>query len=68
MSVGTLLRLRRVECGLSQSEVGRRSDMLPGVISEIEAGKRHPTVRTLERVAAALNCRVVIQLVPLGPL
>lgn len=55
---------------MSTSELARRAGLSKGRISQIEHAeqKRSLTLDTLERVAAALDCRVEYVLVPRQPL
>jgi transcriptional regulator with XRE-family HTH domain len=47
---------------LSQGEVAHRMGTTQSVVARLEAGGTKPTLRTLERVAAALHVRVYVQL------
>lgn len=55
---------------MSTSELARRVGLTKGRISQIERAEpgRSLTLDTLERVAAALDCRVEYMLVPRRPL
>ncbi|MEW5810508.1 MAG: helix-turn-helix domain-containing protein [Actinomycetota bacterium] len=53
--VGRRLRELRSERGLSLSELARRAGVGKGSLSEIEAGKRNPTVETLYALCAPLD-------------
>jgi transcriptional regulator with XRE-family HTH domain len=59
MSLVALLgrNLRRIRNGnaLSQEEVALRADMKRSYVSGIELGRRNPSVKTLERLALALD-------------
>lgn len=52
------LRLLRDRQGWSQSELARRSGVSQTYISELEAGKKQPTVPIVRRLAAALGVTV----------
>ena len=45
----------RQEAGMSQQELSRATGVTQADISKIENGKGNPSVRTLQRLAAALN-------------
>lgn len=52
--MGRNMRRVRVAAGLSQEEVAFRAGMKRSYLSELELGRRNPTVRALARVSAAL--------------
>jgi len=52
------LRRLRVQRGYSQRQLAAHSGIDQGSISEIEAGKRSPSVSTLERLVGAMNAEV----------
>jgi len=64
------IRAIRDALGMSTSELARRVGLSKGRISQIERAERERTLTldTLERVAAALDCRVEYVLVPHQPL
>ncbi|MCP3936235.1 MAG: mobile mystery protein A [Actinomycetia bacterium] len=64
------IRAIRDALGMSTNELARRVGLSKGRISQIERGEheRSLTLNTLERVAAALDCRVEYTLVPHRPL
>ncbi|MFC8448594.1 helix-turn-helix domain-containing protein [Kitasatospora sp. NPDC057223] len=57
--VGRRIRELRAERGLSLSELARRSKVGKGTLSELEGGRRNPTLETLYALTTALE-------VPLG--
>lgn len=59
-----LTRARR-EAGLTQADVAKRTGTKPPAISRIEAPdtKHSPSLRTLQKYAAAVGCRLEIRLV-----
>ena len=61
------LKARR-HAGLTQAEVAVRMDTKPPAVARIEAGgesKKHsPSIATLCRYAAAVGCKLKIELVP----
>jgi transcriptional regulator with XRE-family HTH domain len=59
--VGANLRAARTQHGLSLSETARRAGIGKGTLSELEAGRRNPTLETLYALATVLD-------VPLGRL
>lgn len=64
------IRAIRDALGMSTSELAQRTGLSKGRISQIERAERDRSLRleTLERVAAALGCRVEYVLVPRRPL
>lgn len=53
--VGRRLRALRTERGLSLSELARRAGLGKGTLSELETGRRNPTLDTLFAVTSALR-------------
>lgn len=53
--LGQNVRRFRVERGLSQEELAFRAGMKRSYLSDMERGTRNPSVRALERIAAALD-------------
>ncbi len=54
-SASSLLRRARHSAGVSQRELARRAGIPPASVSEIETGKRDPTVSTLVRLLRAAD-------------
>ncbi len=61
-----LIRIRelREAAGLSQLQLAERAQMKQSAICRIESGDHSPNHRTLERLAEALNVRMVITFQP----
>ncbi len=57
-TLGPALRELRTECGLSQEELGFRSEVHRTYISEIERGQKNPTLLTVERLTHAMEIKV----------
>lgn len=53
----------RVRAGLSQAELATRMNTSQSAIARLESGRTRPSVRTLERLAAATGARLRISLV-----
>lgn len=53
--LGENVRRLRKERGLSQEELAFRAGMKRSYLSDLERGTRNPTVRALDRLAAALT-------------
>jgi transcriptional regulator with XRE-family HTH domain len=54
-SVGFAIRVLREAQDISQEELGFRADLHRTFVSDIERGRRNPTVRTLWKLANALQ-------------
>lgn len=52
------IRVRRAKLNLTQKEAGSKVGIAGSVWSDIENGNQSPTVKTLERIALALNTTV----------
>lgn len=53
---------RRTELRLSQAELARLCDTTQSAIARIESGDRPPRIDTLQRLATALDCELVVEL------
>src|SRR5260370_16249723 len=62
--IGQAVRERRLALGLSQAELARRAGMTQPALSRLEAGGVVPTIPLLERISAALDADLIVQLVP----
>ena len=63
MSVGNLIRVRRIRCGMSQKQLAEKSGISENYISMIERGvQKAVTVTTLEQIAVALNATLILSL------
>jgi transcriptional regulator with XRE-family HTH domain len=57
-SLGKAIRQFRTEKGLSQEELGHRSEIHPTWISHLESGRNNPAWGSVKRIAAALDIRL----------
>ena len=55
---------RRTERGLSQRELAELTGTTQSAIARLERGGRPPRIDTLLRIAEALDCELVVELVP----
>jgi transcriptional regulator with XRE-family HTH domain len=63
--VGGNVRRIRLERGLTQEQLAERSGFTQGYISELELGRRNPTVVSLFELADALGVTPIDLLTPL---
>jgi ribosome-binding protein aMBF1 (putative translation factor) len=61
-SIACLLKERREELDLSLRELGRRVGINHSLISRMEAGQQTVSLKTLQRIAAALDMRLHVRL------
>lgn len=54
----------RTNAGLSQAELAQRMGTTQSAIARLESGKAPPSMRTIERIAAATGTRAVVRLEP----
>jgi ribosome-binding protein aMBF1 (putative translation factor) len=62
--IGQAVRNRRLELGLSQVELATRASMTQPALSRLEAGGTVPTIPLLERISAALNADLIVEIAP----
>jgi len=55
----------RMESGFTQKQLAERTGMTQGDISKIESGNANPSLKTLKRLALAMNMRLEIKFKPL---
>ncbi|HZD87104.1 MAG TPA: helix-turn-helix transcriptional regulator [Gaiellaceae bacterium] len=55
---------QRTALGLSQRELAERCGTTQSAIARLERGGRPPRIDTLLRIAEALQCELVVELVP----
>lgn len=53
-----MLKAIRIEKGLSQKQLADMVGISQPSYSNIENGKRNPTVKTLKKIVKALNCNI----------
>lgn len=62
--IGQAVRERRLVLGLSQTELAGRAGMTQPALSRLEAGGVIPTIPLLERISAALDADLIVQISP----
>lgn len=58
--IGQAVRERRLELGLSQTELATSAGMTQPALSRLEAGGVVPTIPLLERIAVALGAELIV--------
>ncbi len=62
--IGMAVRERRLALGLSQVELAARAKMTQPALSRLEAGGVLPTIPLLERISAALDAELIVEISP----
>ena len=62
--IGQAVRERRLALGLSQAELAARAGMTQPALSRLEAGGVVPTIPLLERISAALDADLIVEIAP----
>jgi ribosome-binding protein aMBF1 (putative translation factor) len=62
--IGQAVRERRLALGLSQVDVANRAGMTQPALSRLEAGGVVPTIPLLDRISAALDADLIVQITP----
>ena len=58
MNIGETIRSFRVERGMSQGDIEKRTGLLRCYLSRVENGHTIPTLDTLAKIASSLNVRL----------
>lgn len=53
------VQAKRLELGLTQTQLASRAKTTQSAISEIESGDHSPNLDTIARIAKALRCKVL---------
>ena len=56
IGIGSRIKARRTELGLSQTDIYAKCDITSGALSKIENGKTTPSIIAFYRLAQALDC------------
>jgi uncharacterized protein len=65
---GDLIRTARARHGVSQAQLARRAGTTQTAISRLEAGRRSPSIETLQRLLACMGERVELRAAPADPM
>ena len=66
MKLGELIGTYRKKYGLSQENLAEAVEASQTHISNIERGKDNPSLELLQKIAAALECELFIDFIPIG--
>ena len=55
---GAEVKRRRHSLGLSQEQLAERADLHRTYVSDVEAGKRNPSLQSMERLTSALGATI----------
>jgi len=58
MEFGEAVRLRRSKMGFSLGDLAARTEVSKAMLSEIETGKKNPTLRVACSIASGLECQI----------
>ena len=58
MEVGKVIKIKRIEKDLKVKELASRVDITEQYMSNIEHGKRNPSLKLLKKLAKELGCSV----------
>jgi ribosome-binding protein aMBF1 (putative translation factor) len=62
--LGKAVRDRRLALGLSRAELATRAGMTQPALSRLEAGGVIPTIPLLDRISAALDADLIVEIAP----
>ena len=62
--IGKAVRDRRLALGFSQVELAARAGMTQPALSRLEAGGVIPTIPLLDRISAALDADLIVEIAP----
>ncbi|MFI4916363.1 MAG: helix-turn-helix domain-containing protein [Phycisphaerales bacterium JB060] len=56
--IGGSVRAKREQMGMTQAELARRSGVSKGMLCDVEADRKNPTIRLLGQIALGLGCGI----------
>ena len=56
----------RLKAGMTQKELSKKTGIAQGDISKLERGNSNPSIRTLQRLAAAMGMSLQLKFIPNG--
>ena len=60
LSIGALIKLIRIQLGMSQKALAKRAGVPQSTISRLEQGQRDMNISTLYKISGAISCDLVI--------
>lgn len=63
--IGEVIKARRKEFGLTQSELSKLSKVGINTLTQIERGEGNPTIKSLERVLETLGMQLTAKVIEL---
>lgn len=60
LAIGELIKLIRIQLGMSQASLARRAGIPQSTVSRVEKGQRDLSLSTLQKILIALSCDLVI--------
>ncbi len=58
MSIGTIIREKRMNKGLTQVQLGEQIGVTTSMVNQIERGTKMPTLPLAKEIADVLQCKV----------
>ncbi|NFL33882.1 helix-turn-helix transcriptional regulator [Clostridium botulinum] len=58
MKYGLKIKLKRIEKGYTQKELGEKIKVTTSTVQKYEAGKREPKIKTMKEIAVVLGSTV----------
>lgn len=65
-ALGQSVKAARAGAGLTQAQLAQRMGTTQSAIARVEAGRRYPSVETLDQIAQATGTRLIISFEPDG--
>jgi|SaaInlLV_10m_DNA_2_1039722.scaffolds.fasta_scaffold00107_6 transcriptional regulator with XRE-family HTH domain len=60
LTIGELIKLIRIQLGMSQDALSKRASVPQSTVSRVEGSEKTPTLATLAKILDALSCDLVI--------
>ncbi|MBS4168730.1 helix-turn-helix domain-containing protein [Parachlamydia sp. AcF125] len=60
LSIGALIRVIRMQLGMSQKNLAKRAGVPQSTISRLEQGQRDTNLSTLNKIVGAISCDLVV--------
>lgn len=57
VAFGRAVKARRAECDLTQEELAEKGELGRAFLSALERGEKAPTIKTIWKLAGALDCK-----------